>query len=128
MKAVVQDRYGSADALGLAAVDQPVPKDNEVLVRVHAAGVDAGVWHLMTGLPYLIRLAYGVRKPRHRIRGRELAGRVEAVGRDVTRFRPGDELYGVGEGAFAEYACVPEGRRHPSRRSPSSSPRRSAPS
>jgi NADPH:quinone reductase-like Zn-dependent oxidoreductase len=113
MKAVVQDRYGSADALGLAAVDQPVPKENEVLVRVHAAGVDAGVWHLMTGLPYLIRLAYGVRKPRQRIRGRELAGRVEAVGRDVTRFRPGDELYGVGEGAFAEYACVPEGRAAP---------------
>jgi NADPH:quinone reductase-like Zn-dependent oxidoreductase len=81
---------------------------------VHAAGVDAGVWHLMTGLLYLIRLAgYGLRKPRQRIRGRELAGRVEAVGRDVTRFRPGDEVYGIGEGAFAEYARVPQKRAAP---------------
>jgi NADPH:quinone reductase-like Zn-dependent oxidoreductase len=114
MKAVVQDRYGSADALDLAAVDQPAPEDDELLVRVHAAGVDAGAWHLMTGLPYLIRLAgYGLRKPRQRIRGRELAGRVEAVGRDVTRFRPGDEVYGIGEGAFAEYARVPQKRAAP---------------
>jgi NADPH:quinone reductase-like Zn-dependent oxidoreductase len=114
MKAVVQDRYGSADALDLAAVDQPAPEDDELLVRVHAAGVDAGAWHLMIGLPYLIRLAgYGLRKPRQRIRGRELAGRVEAVGRDVTRFRPGDEVYGIGEGAFAEYARVPQKRAAP---------------
>ena len=114
MKAIVQDRYGSADVLELATVDQPAPEDDELLVRVHAAGVDAGVWHLMTGLPYLIRLAgYGLRKPRQRIRGRELAGRVEAVGRDVTRFRPGDEVYGIGEGAFAEFARVPQKRAAP---------------
>ena len=114
MKAIVQDRYGSADVLELAAVDQPAPEDDELLVRVHAAGVDAGAWHLMTGLPYLIRLAgYGLRKPRQRIRGRELAGRVEAVGRDVTRFRPGDEVYGIGEGAFAEFARVPQKRAAP---------------
>ena len=81
---------------------------------MHAAGVDAGVWHLMTGLPYLIRLAgYGLRKPRQRIRGRELAGLVEAVGRDVTGFRPGDEVYGIGEGAFAEFARVPQKRAAP---------------
>jgi NADPH:quinone reductase-like Zn-dependent oxidoreductase len=114
MKAIVQDRYGSADVLELAAVDKPAPEDDELLVRVHAAGVDAGAWHLMTGLPYLIRLAgYGLRKPRQRIRGRELAGRVEAVGRDVTRFRPGDEVYGIGEGAFAEFARVPQKRAAP---------------
>jgi NADPH:quinone reductase-like Zn-dependent oxidoreductase len=114
MKAIVQDRYGSADVLELAAVDQPAPEDDELLVRVHAAGVDAGAWHLMTGLPYLIRLAgYGLRKPRQRIRGRELAGRVEAVGRDVTGFRPGDEVYGIGEGAFAEFARVPQKRAAP---------------
>jgi NADPH:quinone reductase-like Zn-dependent oxidoreductase len=114
MKAIVQDRYGSADVLELAAVDQPAPEDDELLVRVHAAGVDAGAWHLMTGLPYLIRLAgYGLRKPRQRIRGRELAGRVEAVGRDVTTFRPGDEVYGIGEGAFAEFARVPQKRAAP---------------
>jgi NADPH:quinone reductase-like Zn-dependent oxidoreductase len=109
MKAIVQDRYGSADVLELSDVDKPVPKDDEVLVRVYAAGVDAGVWHLMTGLPYLVRLlGYGLRRPKTRIRGREVAGRVEAVGRDVTQFQPGDEVFGICEGSFAEYACARE--------------------
>jgi NADPH:quinone reductase-like Zn-dependent oxidoreductase len=91
MKAVVQDGYGSADVLELRDIDKPEVADDEVLVRVHAAGVDRGVWHLMTGQAYVIRLAgYGIRRPKHRVRGRELAGRVEAIGQAVTRFRPGD--------------------------------------
>jgi NADPH:quinone reductase-like Zn-dependent oxidoreductase len=114
MKAIVQDTYGSADVLVPRDIDKPVPKDNEVLVRVHAAGVDRGVWHLMTGLPYLLRIAgFGLRRPKHRVRGRELAGRVEAIGKDVTRFRPGDEVMGIGEGSFAEYACAREDKLAP---------------
>ncbi|QES51728.1 NAD(P)-dependent alcohol dehydrogenase [Streptomyces venezuelae] len=113
MKAIVQDVYGSADVLRLAEVDRPAPRDDEVLVRVHAAGVDAGVWHLMTGLPRLLRPAYGLRRPRHRTPGMDLAGRVEAVGRNVTRFRPGDEVFGIGRGTFAEYACAPERKLAP---------------
>jgi NADPH:quinone reductase-like Zn-dependent oxidoreductase len=110
MQAIIQDRYGSAGILELARVDLPAPKDNQVLVRVHAAGVDPGVWHLMTGLPYPLRLGFGLRRPRTRVRGRDVAGRVEAVGAKVTRFQPGDELFGTCEGSFAEYACVREGR------------------
>jgi NADPH:quinone reductase-like Zn-dependent oxidoreductase len=107
MKAIVQDRYGSADVLELGEVDMPVPKDDEVLLRVHAAGVEPGVWHLMTGMPYLVRLlGYGLRRPKVRVRGRDVAGRVEAVGKDVTEFRPGDEVFGICEGSFAEYACA----------------------
>jgi NADPH:quinone reductase-like Zn-dependent oxidoreductase len=83
----------------------------EVLLRVHAAGVDRGVWHLMTGLPYPVRLAgYGIRAPTTRVRGREVAGRVEAVGTDVTAFRAGDEVFGIAEGAFAGYACAQPGK------------------
>ncbi|WP_433256004.1 NAD(P)-dependent alcohol dehydrogenase [Streptosporangium sp. CA-135522] len=105
MKAIVQDTYGPADVLRLRDIDPPVAGDDDVLVRVHAAGVDAGVVHLMTGRPYLLRLfGYGLRTPKVRVRGMEVAGRVEAVGRDVTRFRPGDEVFGTCEGAFAEYA------------------------
>jgi NADPH:quinone reductase-like Zn-dependent oxidoreductase len=110
MQAIIQDRYGSADTLGLGRVDLPAPRENEVLVRVHAAGVDPGVWHLMTGLPYPIRLGYGLRRPKTRVRGRDVAGCVEAVGAKVTRFQPGDELFGTCEGSFAEYACVREDR------------------
>jgi NADPH:quinone reductase-like Zn-dependent oxidoreductase len=107
MKAIVPDRYGSADVLGLGDVDMPVPKDDEVLLRVHAAGVEPGVWHLMTGMPYLVRLlGYGLRRPKVRVRGRDVAGRVDAVGKDVTEFRPGDEVFGICEGSFAEYACA----------------------
>lgn len=111
MKAIVQDRYGSADVLTLSNIDKPVLKENEVLVQVHAAGVDPGVWHLMTGMPYLVRvMGYGLRAPKHRVRGRALAGRVEAVGEGVTHFRPGDEVFGTCEGAFAEYAAAREDR------------------
>ena len=108
MNAIVQDTYGSAEVLELREIDKPVPKDHEVLVRVGAAGVDRGVWHLMTGLPYLLRAGYGLRAPRNAVRGREVSGRVEAVGREVTRFRPGDEVMGIAEGSFAEYACARE--------------------
>src|ERR1700754_1605267 len=97
MRAIVQDEYGEApDVLRLSEIDRPEIADDEVLVRVHAAGVDRGVWHIMAGLPYPIRLAgYGFRTPKTRVRGREVAGVVEAVGKDVTTVRPGDEVYGI---------------------------------
>jgi NADPH:quinone reductase-like Zn-dependent oxidoreductase len=105
MKAVVQDRYGSADVLELREIDKPVVGEDDVLVRVHAAGVDQGVWHLMAGLPYVIRLAgFGLRAPKNPVRGYDAAGRVESVGEKVTRFRPGDEVFGTCRGSFAEYA------------------------
>ncbi len=106
MKAIVQDVYGSADTLRFGDIEMPVIGDDEVLVRVRAAGVDPGVWHLMTGRPYLVRLmGMGVRRPKVPVRGRDLAGVVEAAGSRVTRFRPGDEVYGVTTaGSFAEYA------------------------
>jgi NADPH:quinone reductase-like Zn-dependent oxidoreductase len=105
MKAIVQDRYGSTDVLEFRDIDRPEIADDEVLVRVHAAGVDRGVWHLMTGLAYPIRLAgYGLRAPKTPVPGMDLAGVVEAVGTDVTRFSPGDEVLGIGKGAYAEYA------------------------
>jgi NADPH:quinone reductase-like Zn-dependent oxidoreductase len=114
MKAIVQDEYGSPDVLELADIDQPVVKDNEVLVRVGAAGVDPGVWHLMAGLPYLIRImGFGLRAPNTRVRGTDLAGRVEAVGKDVTEFQPGDEVFGSGDGSFAEYASAREDKIAP---------------
>ena len=107
MKAIVQDSYGSADVLELRDVDKPKPGDDEVLIRVHAAGVDPGVWHLMTGLPYLVRvMGFGIRKPKIRIRGSDVAGTVEAVGRNVTQFKEGDPVYGTCDGSFAEYACA----------------------
>ncbi len=108
MKAIIQDRYGSPDVLQLREVDKPVAADNEVLVRIHAAGVNARDWHVMRGDPYLARLTLGFGRPKVKIRGTDFAGRVEAVGRDVKRFRPGDEVYGEIDGAFAEYVCVPD--------------------
>jgi NADPH:quinone reductase-like Zn-dependent oxidoreductase len=111
MKAIVQDTYGSTDVLELKDIDKPVPKDNEVLLRVHAAGLHRGDWHVMTGLPYLIRIVVpdlGLRKPKVRVRGMDVAGRVEAVGEQVTRFQPGDAVFGWCDGSFAEYACAPE--------------------
>lgn len=107
MKAIVQDRYGSADVLQLRDIDKPEIGDAEVLVRVQAAGLDPGVWHIMTGLPYLVRIM-GLRAPSDRVRGMDLAGRVEAVGNKVTRFRVGDEVFGVCNGSFAEYARTKE--------------------
>lgn len=111
MKAIVQDVYGNSGVLQLLDIPQPVPGTGEVLIRVRAAGVDQGVWHLMTGQPYLIRLfGFGLRKPKVRVRGREVAGVVEAVGAGVTRFQPGDEVFGTGEGSFAEFVCAKESR------------------
>jgi len=111
MQAIVQDRYGSADVLELADIDQPVPAGNEVLMQVQAAGLHRGDWHVMTGLPYLIRIvvpALGLRKPKSPVLGMDVAGRVEAVGSKVTRFQPGDEVFGWCDGSFAEYASAPE--------------------
>jgi NADPH:quinone reductase-like Zn-dependent oxidoreductase len=114
MKAIVQDTYGSADVLGLRDIDRPEIADDEVLVRVHAAGVDRGVWHVMTGLPYPIRLAgYGLRAPKTPVPGMDMAGVVESVGNHVTRFEPGDEVFGIARGAFAEYAGAPENKLAP---------------
>ena len=114
MKAIVQDTYGSTDVLELRDIDKPEIADDEVLVRVHAAGVDRGVWHAMTGLPYPIRLAgYGLRAPKTPVPGMDMAGVVEAVGNNVTRFQPGDEVFGIGKGAFAEYARAPENKLAP---------------
>src|SRR5215207_9453707 len=117
MRAVVQDTYGPADVLQLREIAKPVPADGEVLVRVHAAGLDRGVWHVMAGLPYLVRFvvpSMGPRRPKVPVRGMDLAGRVEAVGRDVTRFRPGDAVFGWTDGgSYAEYASVPEDQLAP---------------
>src|SRR5690349_24378071 len=107
MKAVVRDAYGSVDVLRIAVVDKPVAGDGEVLLRVHAAGVDQGVWHLMVGMPYVMRLAgFGLRAPKNPFLGYDLAGRVEAVGANVNVFRPGDEVFGTCRGSFAEYAVA----------------------
>lgn len=105
MHAIVQDRYGSADVLELRDIETPAAGDDDLLIRVHAAGVDPGVWHLMTGLPYLVRfMGLGFRAPKIRVRGRDVAGTVEAVGKNVVQFKPGDAVYGVCDGSFAEYA------------------------
>jgi NADPH:quinone reductase-like Zn-dependent oxidoreductase len=104
MKAIIQDRYGSADVLQLREIERRRPRAGEVIVRVHAAGVDFGVWHLMEGVPYAVRLVTGLRRPRNPVRGMELAGVVDEVGAGVTAFRQGDEVFGVGEGSFAEFA------------------------
>ncbi|MEW1907371.1 NAD(P)-dependent alcohol dehydrogenase [Kitasatospora sp. NPDC085895] len=113
MRAVVQDRYGEAEVLQLREVERPRPGADEVLVRVRAAGVDPGVWHLMAGLPHPVRLASGLRTPRNPVRGLDAAGVVEEVGPNVTAFRPGDEVFGVCEGSFAEYALARPGRLAP---------------
>jgi len=112
MKAIVQDRYGSPDVLRLTEVLRPEPGDSEVLVRVQAASVNAKDWHVMRGDPYIARLAsgFGLRTPKTRTPGTDFAGRVEAVGPAVTRFKPGDEVFGDAPGTFAEYACAAEDR------------------
>ena len=104
MKAIVQDRYGSADVLEFRDIENPAVGDNEVLVRVRAAGCGPDVWHLMTGLPYFARLTVGFRRPKVGIRGWDVAGTVDAVGSAVVAFRPGDEVMGTVEGSFAELA------------------------
>lgn len=109
MKAIIQDQYGSPDVLKLQEIDQPAIGDADVLVRVHAAGLHIGDWHLMTGLPYLIRImGFGLRAPKARVRGMDVAGKVAAVGTKVTRFQAGDEVFGTGDGSFAEYVCARE--------------------
>jgi len=111
MKAIVQDTYGSADVLKMRDIEVPVAGDNDVIVRVHAAGVEIGVWHVMAGKPYLLRImGFGLRKPKVPVRGRDVAGVVEAVGKNVTRFQLGEEVFGTAEGSFAEYASAPEDR------------------
>ncbi|GGL49585.1 NAD(P)-dependent alcohol dehydrogenase [Planomonospora parontospora] len=117
MKAFVLRSYGSTDALDLTEIDRPVPADDEVLVRVRATSVQPYDWHLMRGEPYIARLMAGgpgLRKPKIRVLGADIAGQVEAVGRDVTEFRPGDEVYGMPkQGGFGEYACVRAGELVP---------------
>jgi NADPH:quinone reductase-like Zn-dependent oxidoreductase len=110
MQAVVQHRYGSANVLQLADLPQPEITDDEVLLRVHAAGLDRGTWHLMTGRPYIGRLAFGVRRPSNPVLGQDVAGTVVAVGSAVTRFSIGDEVFGFSKGSFAEYAAAREDR------------------
>ncbi|MEV7618094.1 NAD(P)-dependent alcohol dehydrogenase [Streptomyces sp. NPDC089799] len=107
MKAIVQDRYGPPDVLEYREVDRPAPGDHDVLVKVRAAAVNAADWHLMRGDPYVARLVLGLRRPKAPVRGRDFAGTVEAVGAGVTGLRPGDEVYGEADGAFAEYVCAP---------------------
>jgi len=108
MKAIAQDRYGSPDVLEFRDIDTPMAASNEVLVQVEAASVNAYDWHIMRGDPYLARLSLGFGRPKMKIRGRDFAGRVAAVGRSVSRFRPGDEVFGEVDGTFAEYVCVPD--------------------
>src|SRR5947207_2573132 len=104
MRAIVQAGYVSADVLHLAEIGRPVAGDGEVLLRVHAAGLDRGTWHLMAGQPYLIRLVSGLRAPKNPVPGLDVAGAVVAVGADVTGFAVGEEVFGIGHGSFAEYA------------------------
>jgi NADPH:quinone reductase-like Zn-dependent oxidoreductase len=109
MKAIVNHEYGPPGVLALEDVDVPVIRRDEVLVRVLAAAVNPGDWDVMHGTPYVLRLATGLRRPRNKVLGLAVAGRVEAVGSNVTEFRPADEVYaGIGKGGFAEYACVPQ--------------------
>jgi NADPH:quinone reductase-like Zn-dependent oxidoreductase len=109
MKAIVQDAYGSADVLELREIDIPLIGDNDVLVRVHAAGLHIGDWHVMTGLPYMLRvIGFGLLAPNVRVRGMDVAGVVEKTGSAVTRFAVGDAVFGTCEGSFAGYARVPE--------------------
>jgi NADPH:quinone reductase-like Zn-dependent oxidoreductase len=108
MKAIVQDRYGPADVLELRDIQEPVVGEDDVLVRVRAAGCGPDVWHLMTGMPYMARLAIGLRKPKLRVRGWDVSGTVEAVGANVTKLRPGDQVMGAAEeGSFAELVIAP---------------------
>ncbi|ALC92966.1 alcohol dehydrogenase [Bacillus sp. FJAT-18017] len=112
MKAIVSNQYGTPDVLKLKDVEKPIPKDNQVLVRIHASSVNFGNLVLLKGEPFLARFVFGLRKPKYPIPGGDIAGRVEAVGKDVTQFAPGDEVFGdlsgCGWGGYAEYVAVPE--------------------
>ena len=112
MKAIVRHAYGSPDVFRLEEVAKPTAGETDVLVRVHAASANAGDWHLMRGTPFPFRLVAGLLKPKHTIIGTDIAGRVEAVGRRVTQFKPGDDVFGElsrsGFGGYAEYVAAPE--------------------
>jgi NADPH:quinone reductase-like Zn-dependent oxidoreductase len=106
MKAAVYTKYGSPDVVQIMDVDKPVPNDGEVLIKVRAASVNPYDWHFMRGLPYVLRLMAGMRKPKDTRLGADVAGQVEAIGRNVTHFSTGDEVFGTCRGAFAQYARV----------------------
>ena len=112
MQAIYYTQYGSPDVLTYKEVDTPTPADDEILIQVHAAALNAYDWHILRADPFLARFARGLFKPKHNIPGADVAGVVAAVGRSVTQFQPGDAVYAdlspSGDGAFAEYACVPE--------------------
>jgi NADPH:quinone reductase-like Zn-dependent oxidoreductase len=108
MQAIVQDKYGTGAALELRDIERPAIGDRGVLVRVRAAGVNPADWAVMSGLPYIARPVYGLRKPKAGVRGTDVAGLVEAVGSEVTRFKPGDEVFGASTGSYAEYAAASE--------------------
>lgn len=126
MRAIVQDDYGSTDVLRFAEIDKPDIATNEVLVRVGAAGMDLGTWHIMTGQPYLIRVTgFGFSRPKNNVAGLDVAGTVVAVGSDVTRFQVGNEVFGISRGSFAEYAAAREDKLATSRPGSASSRPRS---
>ena len=111
MNAIVQDEYGTSEVLRFDQIERPEIKDDEVLVQVSAAGLDRGTWHLMSGLPYMIRaMGFGLRAPKNPISGLDVAGTVVAIGQDVTKFAIGDEVFGIGQGSFAEYTAAKESK------------------
>jgi NADPH:quinone reductase-like Zn-dependent oxidoreductase len=111
MRAVTQRGYGSSDVLAVATVDRPAIAGDEVLIEVVAAGLDRGVWHLMAGQPYVIRMmGFGLTRPKNPVPGMDVAGRVVAIGADVTRFAVGDEVFGIGKGTYAEFAGAKESK------------------
>ena len=110
MKAIVCHNYGSPDVLKLEEIEKPAPGDNEVLIKVEAASVNPLDWHLLRGSPFPLRLMFGLLKPKHKVLGADVAGRIEAVGKNAKRFQPGDEVFGGKLGGFAEYLCAPEAK------------------
>jgi NADPH:quinone reductase-like Zn-dependent oxidoreductase len=108
MKAIVYYNYGSPDVLQREEIEKPAAGDNEVLIKVRAASVNPYDWHFMRGTPYIVRIPAGLRKPKNTRLGVDVTGQVEALGRNVTQFKPGDEVFGMCQGAFAEYACASE--------------------
>jgi NADPH:quinone reductase-like Zn-dependent oxidoreductase len=108
MKAAIYTKYGPPDFVQIRDIKKPVPLDNEVLIRIRATSVNPLDWHFMRGEPYIVRAMSGLRKPKITQLGVDVAGQVEAVGRSVTQFKPGDEVFGACRGAFAEYGCTPE--------------------